>query len=112
MPKTTTKEVKKTKPTIQSLRSKNKRLATGEALSQREYQVAILATSGKTNQEVADQLRVGKKTIDTHLQSVYKKLGVTNKIAMMQIVLKEDVRVKYTKTKEPHKNTKTHGTNT
>jgi DNA-binding CsgD family transcriptional regulator len=54
--------------------------ATGPAsLSPREAEVARLAASGRTAREIADALFIGERTVETHLSSVYAKLGIRTK---------------------------------
>ena len=53
-------------------------------LTRREAQVLELAMQGGRNKELAASLYVTKKTIDYHLQSVYRKLGVKRRIAAIQ----------------------------
>ena len=53
-------------------------------LTRREAEVLELAMRGGRNKELAATLFVTKKTIDYHLQSVYKKLGVKRRLAAIQ----------------------------
>jgi pimeloyl-ACP methyl ester carboxylesterase/DNA-binding CsgD family transcriptional regulator len=55
-----------------------------DALSRREREVAVLATRGETAQAIADQLYVSKRTIETHLVSIYAKLGVNGKTELIR----------------------------
>jgi DNA-binding CsgD family transcriptional regulator len=48
-------------------------------LSNREREIARLAASGLTNQEIADRLFVSVRTVGNHLQNSYTKLGVTGR---------------------------------
>jgi DNA-binding CsgD family transcriptional regulator len=50
-----------------------------DALSRREREVALLASRGETASEIAGQLCVSKRTVESHLVSVYEKLGVVSK---------------------------------
>jgi DNA-binding CsgD family transcriptional regulator len=45
-------------------------------LTEREREVATLATSGRTNGEIAEALVVSAHTVKKHLEHVYAKLGV------------------------------------
>jgi DNA-binding CsgD family transcriptional regulator len=45
-------------------------------LTEREHSVALLAVEGHSNREIADQLTVSVRTVESHLQRVYDKTGV------------------------------------
>jgi DNA-binding CsgD family transcriptional regulator len=49
------------------------------SLTTREYQVAELAAVGYTAAQVAAQLHIGVRTVETHLARVYRKLEITSK---------------------------------
>ncbi len=49
------------------------------ALTQTERRVAELAAAGHTNQEVAEQLFIGVRTVESHLSRIYRKLGVRSR---------------------------------
>ena len=49
------------------------------ALTTQERQVAGLVVGGGTNREVAGQLFISEKTVEYHLGSVYRKLGVRSR---------------------------------
>ena len=48
-------------------------------LTARELEVLILIGEGKTNQEIADELFIGIKTVKTHVSNVLSKLGVEDR---------------------------------
>ena len=48
-------------------------------LTAQESRVAALAATGATNPEIARQLSVSPRTIETHLQRVYAKLGIRSR---------------------------------
>ncbi len=48
-------------------------------LTQRELEVLVLIGNGKTNQEIADELYIGIKTVKTHVSNVLSKLGVEDR---------------------------------
>jgi DNA-binding CsgD family transcriptional regulator len=54
-----------------------------EPLSGRELEVLALLASGKTNREVAGELYVAEGTVKAHVASIYRKLGVRNRAAML-----------------------------
>jgi DNA-binding NarL/FixJ family response regulator len=50
-----------------------------DELSPQEATVARLAQSGRTNREIAQQLHLSIKTVETHLGHVYQKLGIRSR---------------------------------
>lgn len=50
-----------------------------DALTPSEHRVAVLAAAGHTNRVIAQQLFVTPKTVEVHLSSVYRKLGITRR---------------------------------
>jgi len=50
-----------------------------EALTLREIEVLALVAKGSNNQTIADKLFVKEVTVKTHLNSIFKKLKVTNR---------------------------------
>jgi DNA-binding NarL/FixJ family response regulator len=48
-------------------------------LSTREVEVLRLAATGASNEEIAQQLHLSKKTVERHLSNTYTKLGVRNR---------------------------------
>lgn len=50
----------------------------GELLSDREFQVTCLLASGCSNHEIAEQLRISVKTVDTHRANLLRKLCLRN----------------------------------
>jgi DNA-binding CsgD family transcriptional regulator len=54
------------------------------ALTGREREVATLASQGFTNQEIARQLVLSVRTVETHLARAYDKLGINSRGALRQ----------------------------
>ena len=50
-----------------------------DALTPKEKEVLALVSQGASNQEIADKLCVRDVTVKTHLNSIFKKLKVTNR---------------------------------
>ena len=62
-----------------------------EALSAREREVLILASKGLSSKEVAARLIISERTVQTHLASIYDKLGAKNKTEALLLALKYGV---------------------
>lgn len=50
-----------------------------ETLTQTEMKVMTLLGKGKSNKEIASELNCSVKTVKNHLNSIFNKLGVTNR---------------------------------
>jgi DNA-binding CsgD family transcriptional regulator/tetratricopeptide (TPR) repeat protein len=59
------------------------------ALSDREREVAELVAAGRTNREIAEELFLSKRTVDTHLAHVFEKLGVSSRAAVAAVVARQ-----------------------
>jgi DNA-binding NarL/FixJ family response regulator len=49
------------------------------ALTGRELEVAELIRSHATNREIANELFLSLKTVETHIRNIFNKLGVTSR---------------------------------
>jgi pimeloyl-ACP methyl ester carboxylesterase/DNA-binding CsgD family transcriptional regulator len=54
------------------------------ALSRREREVAALTARGETAAEIAGHLHVSRRTVESHLVSIYGKLGVASKTELIR----------------------------
>jgi DNA-binding NarL/FixJ family response regulator len=50
-------------------------------LTTREVEVLRLVAQGMTNEQVAKQLVISARTVNTHLTSIYGKIGVSSRSA-------------------------------
>ena len=53
------------------------------ALTGREREVARLAAQGRTALEIARELFIGVRTVESHLNRIYSKLGVSSKLELV-----------------------------
>ena len=59
-------------------------------LTERELQIARLAVGGKTNPQIAAELFLSKKTVETHLSHVFRKMGIASRVALARAVERAD----------------------
>ena len=52
-------------------------------LTRREREVAELAAVGRSAKEIANELRIGRRTVETHLGRAYAKLGVQSRVGLI-----------------------------
>jgi ATP/maltotriose-dependent transcriptional regulator MalT len=55
-----------------------------DSLTRREREVARLAATGMSAKDIAGSLFVGERTVESHLASVYAKLGVDSKLQLVR----------------------------
>jgi DNA-binding NarL/FixJ family response regulator len=65
-------EIERELPRVAAVRS-------GTELTATEQRVAQLITQGATNRDAAAALFVSVRTVETHVASIYRKLGVRNR---------------------------------
>jgi DNA-binding NarL/FixJ family response regulator len=63
----------------QTLVTRRPRRTGPEALSPSERRVARLANEGHSNRAIAQSLFVTTKTVEVHLSSCYRKLGISSR---------------------------------
>lgn len=56
-------------------------------LSERELQVIELVAAGLTNQDIAEQLEISKRTVDNHISNILQKTGTDNRVALVRWAL-------------------------
>ena len=61
-----------------------------ESLSQREREVATLITARKTNREVAAELFLSEKTVESHLRHIFVKLDVHSRVEVARAIERAD----------------------
>jgi DNA-binding NarL/FixJ family response regulator len=65
--------------------------ATGlQSLTERELQIARLVVQRKTNPEIAAELYLSKKTVETHLRHIFHKTDVASRVALARAVERAD----------------------
>ena len=60
---------------------------TPATLSDREVQIIELVAGGLTNQEIAQQLEISKRTVDNHISNILTKTATDNRVALVRWAL-------------------------
>jgi DNA-binding NarL/FixJ family response regulator len=66
----------------------NRRQSYPGGLSKREAEVARLVAAGRTSREIAEALVVSERTVTTHLDHIFAKLGVSSRTAVAIFALR------------------------
>jgi DNA-binding NarL/FixJ family response regulator len=61
-----------------------------ESLTERELQIARLVVDRKTNPEIAAELFLSRKTVETHIHNMFRKLGVASRVEIARAVERAD----------------------
>jgi DNA-binding CsgD family transcriptional regulator len=56
------------------------------SLTERELQVALLVVDRKTNPQIARELFLSQKTVETHLRNIFRKLDVSSRVELARAV--------------------------
>ncbi|GCE28333.1 hypothetical protein KDA_38170 [Dictyobacter alpinus] len=62
-----------------------------DALSAQEQRVLTLLVAGRSNPEIAEMLIVSVNTVKAHIKSLYRKLGVTNRVEAGEVARRDQL---------------------
>lgn len=57
-------------------------------LTKREIQIAELCSQGMLNKEIAAELGISQRTVETHKNNLFRKLGINNTVELMRYMQK------------------------
>jgi DNA-binding NarL/FixJ family response regulator len=60
----------------------NPRGRKNDRLTEREREVVVVVSEGKTNKEIGRRLSLAEGTVKVHLHHIYQKLGIANRTAL------------------------------
>jgi DNA-binding CsgD family transcriptional regulator len=63
-------------------RPRRERITGRDALTASEQRVAQLAIDGMTNRQIAETLFVTRKTVESHLEHIFRKLGIHSRVEL------------------------------
>ncbi|KOH42767.1 response regulator [Sunxiuqinia dokdonensis] len=76
---------------VNSLRSKSQHHEKQNVLSERETEILILICQGFSNQEIADQLFISKRTVDKHRSNILEKSESKNTAQLVMYAIKNQL---------------------
>ncbi len=59
---------------------------SSESLTRREHQTALLAAAGHPDNAIALELEISVRTVQNHLFRVYRKLGISNRGELAEVL--------------------------
>lgn len=62
-----------------------------QGLTQRESEILSFVVNGLSNRAIASKLVIGDETVKTHLSSIYRKLGVSDRTGAVATALREGI---------------------
>lgn len=57
-------------------------------LTNRELEVLSLLAKGNSDKQIAQELKISRRTVQTHMGRIYGKFGVNNRVSAATIFLK------------------------
>jgi ATP/maltotriose-dependent transcriptional regulator MalT len=61
-----------------------------EGLTSAALRVARLVAAGRTNRQIAAELFISPHTVDSHLRTIYQRLGINSRVELTRIMLEHD----------------------
>jgi DNA-binding NarL/FixJ family response regulator len=62
-----------------------------QGLTQRESEILSFMVTGLSNRGIANKLVIGEETVKSHLRSIYRKLGVSDRTGAVATALREGI---------------------
>ena len=81
------RRTKRTSPISKNENVTNIQTKNFNSLTKREKDVLLLVTQGESNKSIADKLVLSEVTVKSHLNSIFKKLNVTNRTQAVLVAM-------------------------
>jgi DNA-binding CsgD family transcriptional regulator len=65
-----------------------RRLQNGLNITQREAEVLLWVSYGKSNSDISDVLTISPRTVQKHLEHIYEKIGVETRSSAAAVAIK------------------------
>ena len=65
----------------------NSKFKRNASLSQRELEIIGLVANGLTNDQIAKQLEISKRTVDNHISNILSKTNTDNRVELLRWAL-------------------------
>ena len=69
----------------------NTKIKVGNDFSKKEVEVLSLIADGLTNQEIADKLHIGKRTVETYRMNLIEKTGTRNTASLIKYAMENKI---------------------
>jgi DNA-binding CsgD family transcriptional regulator len=76
-----------TLPELERARRVARACAQLRKLSERELEVARLVAEGLRSAEISRRLHIGVRTVNTHLEHIYERLGIRSRLVLTRMVI-------------------------
>jgi DNA-binding NarL/FixJ family response regulator len=71
--------------------AKNKSVTASAEFTERELEIIALCHEGLLSKQIADRLFISPRTVDTHKNNIFKKLGINSTMEMVRYALKNGI---------------------
>ena len=71
--------------------SKKKTTVVTNEFTEREREIILLCRDGLMCKEIAARLGIKERTVNTHKENIFQKLGINNTMEMVQYALKKGI---------------------
>ena len=67
-------------------------MRTQYRITEKQFRIMELLINGRSNREISEMLSIHKRTVETHVLSIYSKLGIKNRIELLNLVSEYQIK--------------------